>query len=209
MEGKMTSQEPTATAIAGNSGNQPYVAALFSITGKLKDYGSSLFKQRKPWTEVVDRNSFSKPANVSEALTRIKKNSSYFKVNYLMFMLVTTAVTFLMHPTSLFTLGFLIGLWIYVILIRTSPLSIGGRVLSDREKLYGMAAISFITIFFLTSVGTVLFSALAVGMAVIVTHGAMRQPDDLFLDEVETNQGLLSVFSTGNMQPAANTSNMV
>ncbi len=34
--------------------------------------------------------------------------------------------------------------------IKSSPLVIGGRTLSDRETLIGISAISFFTIFFLT-----------------------------------------------------------
>lgn len=37
----------------------------------------------------------------------------------------------------------------------------------------------------LRSVGTVLFTALGIGVAVIGLHGSFRVPDDLFLDETE------------------------
>lgn len=170
--------------------------ALMAIATKLKDYSMGVFKQGKPWSEVVDRNSFSKPANFAEAAGRLRKNAAYFKVNYLIVMLITLAVTFLLHPSSLIVLGLLTGGWIYVFLVRTQPLTIGGRTLSEREKLLGMSALSFITVFFLTSVGTVLFSALSVSFCVIALHGAMRVPDDLFLDDAEQNTGLLNIFST-------------
>lgn len=65
-------------------------------------------------------------------------------------MLATTALTFVMNPMSLLVLALLLGGWIYVMFLRTSPLEIGGRTLSDREKLLGMSAVSFVTIFFLT-----------------------------------------------------------
>lgn len=33
------------------------------------------------------------------------------------------------------------------------------------------------------SVGTVFFSALSISMAIVVLHGAFREPDNLFIDE--------------------------
>jgi len=45
-----------------------------------------------------------------------------------------------------------------------------------------VAASAFVV--FLTSVGSLIFSALALGAAVVCAHGAFRVPEDLFLDEV-------------------------
>ncbi|KAG2444341.1 hypothetical protein HXX76_001097 [Chlamydomonas incerta] len=110
-------------------------------------------------------------------------------------MLLCTAFTFVLHPSSLLVLALLAGSWIYVFLMRTTPLVISGRTLSEREKLIGMSAVSFITIFFLTSVGTVFFSALSISIALIALHGAFREPDNLFIDEGETQQGFMNIFA--------------
>lgn len=180
--------------------------ALMVLVNRLKEYSGNAFKQRKPWTEVVDRSAFSKPSNFSEALTRVKKNASYFKVNYLIVMLASCVVTFVLHPSSLFVLGLLLGAWIYLLFIRQTPVVIAGKQLSEREKLLGMAAISFITIFFLTNVGAVFFSALSFSAAVIVAHGAFREPDNLFVDEVESQQSLLGILTgSGTTNTAATT----
>jgi hypothetical protein len=76
-----------------------------------------------------------------------------------------------------------------------APLVIGGRTISEREKLLGAAAISVAVIFFLSGVGSVLFSALSIGVAGVAVHGALRVPDDLFLDDVAQPQGFLPSFS--------------
>lgn len=175
-------------------------SAMNAFFGRIKDVAGDVFKQSKPWNEVLDRSTLSKPNTLAEAAGRIRKNAAYFRINYLIVMLTTCAVTFLMHPSSLFVLGLLLGAWIYILFIRTTPLEIGGRTLNEREKLMGMSAISFITIFFLTSVGTVFFSALSISIAVICLHGAMREPDNLFLDEGETQPSFMSVL-TGTPAP--------
>lgn len=85
-----------------------------------------------------------------QAASRIRKNAAYFRVNYLVVILATTVVSFVMHPTSLLVLAALMAAWIYVLFIRQQPITMGGRELSHKEKLIGMGAVSFITIFFLT-----------------------------------------------------------
>lgn len=53
--------------------------------------------------------------------------------------------------------------------------------------------VTTIVVVFLTSVGSLLISALLVGLGVVCTHGAFRMPEDLFLDEQETgNAGFMS-----------------
>ncbi|GLI67258.1 hypothetical protein VaNZ11_011441 [Volvox africanus] len=192
--------QPSAASPAGVGSPIPTAMHMVIVT-RLKDYVSNIVKQRKPWSEVTDKSAFSKPSNLTEATSRLRKNAAYFKVNYLIIMMLTTAVTFIMHPGSLLILGLVAASWVYFFMIRTAPLQIGGRTISDREKLIGMSALSFITIFFLTSVGTVFFSALSLSLAVIAAHGAFREPDNLFIDDGETQQGLFNMFTT----PAAPT----
>lgn len=167
------------------------------MVGRLKEASSTIFKQQKPWSELLDRSAMSKPESFGEATSRIRKNASYFRVNYLLTILATTIVSFVMHPTSLLILGVLLAAWLYVLFIRQQPILIAGRELSHKEKLIGMGAISFVTIFFLTSVGTVFFSALTFSCAAIALHGAFREPDNLFVDDAESSQPFLG-FLTGS-----------
>ena len=44
------------------------------------------------------------------------------------------------------------------------------------------------------SVGTILFTALGISVAVISLHGACRIPDDLFTDEVEVRSNQTELF---------------
>lgn len=62
-----------------------------------------------------------------QATGRLRKNAHYFKVNYLVVILTITAVTMAVYPTSLIVLGLLALAWLYLFVIRQSPLVIGGR----------------------------------------------------------------------------------
>eukprot|EP00195_Chlamydomonas_chlamydogama_P000996 CAMPEP_0202916448 /NCGR_PEP_ID=MMETSP1392-20130828/68587_1 /ASSEMBLY_ACC=CAM_ASM_000868 /TAXON_ID=225041 /ORGANISM="Chlamydomonas chlamydogama, Strain SAG 11-48b" /LENGTH=202 /DNA_ID=CAMNT_0049608877 /DNA_START=129 /DNA_END=737 /DNA_ORIENTATION=+ len=189
---------PAPAPVAPVAGAAPTPNAIMAIVGRVKEMSGAVLKQQKPWSEVLDRSALSKPANLTEAAGRIRKNAAYFRVNYLIVMITTCVVTFVMHPGSLFILALLLAGWVYVMFIRKEPLVIGGRTLSEREKFLGMSAVSFITIFFLTSVGTVFFSALSLSLAVIVAHGAFREPDNLFIDDNENQQSFLSILSGGS-----------
>jgi hypothetical protein len=158
------------------------------------------FVQAKPVSEVFDMSMMSKPTNFNDILSRLKNNMSYFKTNYAILAVGTTALVMLMNPWSLIVLAFLALLWFYMYVIKTSALVIGGREFSDREKFWLMSGTSLFVIFFLTSVGSTIFYALGLSMIMIGAHAALRIPDDttLFAEEVPQEggslTGLLSMF---------------
>lgn len=154
---------------------------------------------RRPWSELVDRSGFSKPESFSEATVRVRKNYSYFRTNYLTVITAALAVSLLTHPLSLIFLAALLAAWLFLYIFRQPsdpPVTIFGRQFSDRETLF-LLIVSTVVIIFLTSVGSVLVSALMVGIAIVCLHGAFRVPEDLFLDEQETPGGFpfLSIFT--------------
>lgn len=68
------------------------------------------------------------------------------------------------------------------------PLVLFGRTFSDRETLLGLVVVTFLVVF-LTSVGSLIISALLIGSALVCLHGALCMPEDLFLDEVDSVTG--------------------
>uniref|UniRef100_A0A1J3J949 PRA1 family protein n=1 Tax=Noccaea caerulescens TaxID=107243 RepID=A0A1J3J949_NOCCA len=181
--------------------NTPAFRSFFSrLTTSIRD-GLS---QRRPWTELVDRSSMARPESLTDALSRIRKNLAYFKVNYVAIVSLVLAFSLFSHPLSLLVLVGLLGGWMFLYLFRPSdqPLVVFGRTFSDRETLLALV-LSTIVVVFMTSVGSLLTSALMIGVAIVCLHGAFVVPDDLFLDEQEpANAGLLS-FLGGSANSAA------
>lgn len=69
---------------------------------------------------------------------------------------------------------------------------IKGRTFSSRETLVLLVFLTVVVVF-LTNVGSLMISALLVGLGVLCVHGAFKVPEDLFLDEQElVNGGFLS-----------------
>ncbi len=121
-----------APSVGGGAAAPP--SALAGVIARMKDYAGSIIKQAKPWNEVFDRTVISKPASLGDvraphaaipvdtslkprtmqALTRIKKNAAYFRVNYLIVMVATTLATFVLNPTALMILAILAAAWVRV-----------------------------------------------------------------------------------------------
>ncbi|EAZ19384.1 hypothetical protein OsJ_34939 [Oryza sativa Japonica Group] len=136
------------------------------------------------------------PAATRAFLARLlDSNLAYFRVNYAAIVALSLAATLLAHPFSLAALLALLAAWCFLYLLRPSdapPLAAFGRTFSDRETLGGLIVASAFVVF-LTSVGSLIFSALALGAAIVCAHGAFRIPEDLFLDEPDQANGAASV----------------
>lgn len=78
-----------------------------------------------------------------------------------------------------------------------------GRQFSDVETLGCLILTTFFVVF-LTSIGSILMSALAVGAGIVGAHGALRQTEDLFLEEQEGGGATAgSLWSSGGANPSA------
>ncbi|MED6197715.1 hypothetical protein PIB30_059257 [Stylosanthes scabra] len=114
-------------------------------TSAFRSFISHLSSDRRPWSELLDRTSISRPQSLSESYSRIRKNASYFRVNYVTLIALALALSLLTHPFSLLLFG---------------------RTFSDRETLACLVLLTVIVVF-LTSVGALLISALIAGFAVV------------------------------------------
>ncbi|GAB2299358.1 PRA1 protein B3 [Dionaea muscipula] len=198
---------PISSQQTGPTQSQPPIAtpAFRTFVSRLSSSVRQGLSQRRPWTELVDRTSFSRPDSLTDAASRVRKNFSYFRVNYVTLLAVVLAFSLLSHPFSLLVLLGLLAAWLFLYLFRPSdqPLVVLGRTFSDRETL-GVLVVSTVVVIFLTSVGSLLISALMVGLAIVCAHGAFRVPEDLFLDDQEPgNTGFLSFLGSAASSAAA------
>ncbi|KAF8085713.1 hypothetical protein N665_0650s0026 [Sinapis alba] len=195
---------PATLPVTNQQATQSQPHAFRTFLSRLSSSLRDSLSQRRPWMELVDRNSFARPDSLTDSFSRIRKNLSYFKVNYSAIVSLVLAFSLLSHPFSLLVLLSLLAGWMFLYLFRSSdqPLVLFGRSFSDRETLLGLV-LTTVVVVFMTSVGSLLTSALTVGVAIVCLHGTFRVPDDLFLDEQEpaANVGLLSFI--GNSASAA------
>lgn len=204
----ISNPESTATATSDTQQTITGVGptpALRSFITRISDTIQGGLSNRRPWSELIDRSAFSKPESVSDATLRIRKNYSYFRTNYLTLISIVLAFSLVTNPFSLLLLSSLLAAWLFLYVFRPSdpPLVLFGRQFSERETL-GVLIVSTVVVIFLTSVGSVLVSALMIGLAIVCTHAAFRVPEDLFLDEQESPAtGFLSFLATAGAAPTS------
>ncbi|XP_010937957.1 PRA1 family protein B3 [Elaeis guineensis] len=177
----------TAQSTASADATAPISTPAFrGFLSRLSDSIRRSLANRRPWSELIDSSAFSRPDSLADAASRVRKNLSYFRVNYLALLAVVLALSLLSHPFSLLVLLSLLAAWCFLYLFRPAdpPLVILGRTFSDRETLGALVLLTILVVF-LTSVGSLLISALMVGVAIVAIHGAFRVPEDLFLDDQE------------------------
>ncbi|KAI3757817.1 hypothetical protein L6452_05360 [Arctium lappa] len=163
------------------------------------------YSHRRPWFELIDRSTFSRPETLSEATSRIRKNFSYFRINYAAIIALVLAFSLLSHPFPLFFLVSLIASWLYFYLFRPAdqPVFLFDRTFSDREVL-GILIVSTIVIVFLTGLVSMMISSLVFGLGITCVHGAFRVPQDVFVEDQEpsSSAGFLSFLAAAAVAPA-------
>ncbi|KMZ56650.1 Prenylated rab acceptor family protein [Zostera marina] len=205
---------PISAAPSGSSGvRQPDLldpinsSKLSYFLSRLSDTFRRSLSNQRPWYELVDRTAFSRPDSFSDATSRVLKNLSYFRMNYIFLFAITLAFTLMSHPLSLIVLLGLLGCWCFFYFFRPAdaPLFILGRQFSDREAFVGLIGLTVIMVF-LTSIGSLLMWAVTIGLMIAGIHAAFRIPEDIFLDDQETGRvttGFMSFLAGGAMSAAA------
>ncbi|XP_021720963.1 PRA1 family protein B3-like [Chenopodium quinoa] len=156
------------------------------------------YSRQRQLSELFEYAACSRPHSISDATTRIRKNVSYFGINYLTLLGGVLAFFLLSHPLSLITLLLLLSAWIFFYFFKPSeqPLIIFGRTLSNSEILAILVSTTIVVMFF-TSVASLLIYATLISGAIVCLHGAFRDPADLFLDEQDGGSSS-SFFSIAN-----------
>lgn len=138
------------------------------------------------WWKLADRTAFSESESFFNATVRICKNYAYFRVNYYAVVAAILVISLLTNPFSLVILIGLLAAWTFLYFFRPSDqlVVLLRRTFLDFETL----ALLFGLTIFATNVGSVIISALMLGVTVVCRHGAFRVLDDLFLDEQDNSQ---------------------
>ncbi|KAF3330240.1 PRA1 family protein B4 [Carex littledalei] len=144
-----------------------------------------------PWPELADPAFSPRPDSFPSAIHRLRRNLSYFRLNYSLLLLFTLSVSLLSYPLALILLLALLSAWSFFYFYRAAdspPLTLLGCQFSSREILFILSGFSFYVLFF-TPIAPLIIQFLLVGLAIVCVHGALRVPEDLFLHEQEAAAG--------------------
>ncbi|KAI3684195.1 hypothetical protein L6452_33415 [Arctium lappa] len=137
---------------------------------------------QRPWKPMFDLHAIGIPHGFSDAISRIKTNFGYFRMNYALIVLIILFLSLLWHPISLIVFVISMAAWLFFYFLRDEPLVIFHRTVDDRVVL---ALLSVVTLALLLLTGATMniLSAVLIGLVVVVIHAVFRKTDDLFLDE--------------------------
>ncbi|CAN6705314.1 unnamed protein product [Malus baccata var. baccata] len=72
-----------AQTTVGAQSQPPIATPAFRLfISRLSSSVRNGFSQRRPWYELVDRSALARPDSLTDAYSRIRKNFTYFRVNY-------------------------------------------------------------------------------------------------------------------------------
>ncbi|KAI7735773.1 hypothetical protein M8C21_000535 [Ambrosia artemisiifolia] len=149
---------------------------------------------RRPWKQMFNLASINFPHSLSVAFSRIKTNVGYFRMNYVIIMLVILFLSLLFHPISLIVFVIMMAAWLFLYFLRDEPLIIFHRTIGDRAVLVVLFVVT-IVLLLLTDVTWNIVSSVLIGLFVVVVHAALRNTDDL-VDEDRVESGDYFVASS-------------
>ncbi|KAG5051768.1 hypothetical protein JHK87_003966 [Glycine soja] len=144
----------------------------------------SAFATRRPWEEFFALHSFTRPYTLGETTLR---------VNYAMVVLLFVFLSLLWFPISLVVFLAVFAAWFFLYFFRDGPIVVLRRELDDRLVLAALSAVTVAGLV-LTGVWLNVVVALLFAAAAVALHAALRNTEDLYVDELEVSDGgLVSV----------------
>ncbi|XP_057504393.1 PRA1 family protein F2-like [Actinidia eriantha] len=174
----MTTYGTIPTSSSGGGTNFEYIS-------RAKANLKSGFGSRRPWKEMFNFRSIGFPAGFRGAIGRIRTNLGYFRVNYAIIMLLIVFLSLLWHPISLIVFVVMMAVWLFLYFLRDEPLVIFGRRIDDRVVLIVLSVLTIVFLLLTRATSNILFSLL-IGVVIVLIHAALRNTDDLCLDQEST-----------------------
>ncbi|KAJ3705587.1 hypothetical protein LUZ61_009292 [Rhynchospora tenuis] len=143
----------------------------------------------RPWRELVDLSTFSRPYTYGEAKARARRNLLHFRSNYALITLIILFVGLIYHPISMIVFLVIFTLWLFLYFGNENPVVVFGREIDDRVVLGFLFVITILGLVF-TSVGLNVLVCLVISALIVGVHASFRVPDDVYLDERESVQGV-------------------
>ncbi|KAL6192163.1 hypothetical protein ACLB2K_038550 [Fragaria x ananassa] len=160
------------------------------IVTRFKEAGQSAMAAHRPWSEFSDLSALSLPRNLSDATTRLFQNSTHFRSNYAMLVLVVLFLSLLYHPVSLIVFLLVFAAWVFFYFSRDDDVSVFGFFVGDRVVMAVLGVVTVVALV-LTHVWLNVVVSGVVGAVVVCVHAVFRGTEDLVMEDEESPYGAL------------------
>jgi PRA1 family protein 1 len=168
-----TAMSAGATAAAAASAMSRVASAMPSAE-TVKDRVADVWTRSRPWGEFLNTAQMNRP-ELSEVLERVKENMEYYAFNYLVVLLVMSALTIITSPLAFLGGVFIFAAYFYLYFLNPEPIVVLGISMDKNVKAAAIMIFSLVVLW-LTGAGAT-FTGLVVVVGIIaVTHAALRKP---------------------------------
>ncbi|KAM1812909.1 hypothetical protein ACFX11_026795 [Malus domestica] len=159
------------------SSNQHFVA-------RAKEQIQSALGNRRPWQEIIQLQNLTLPSTFNQSVHRIKTNVVFFRMNYAIITLSILFLSLLWHPISLIVFIVMMVAWIFLFFLHDQPLMILGYRINGQVVMMALLVVTLVALY-LTNARYHIVAGLCFGLAVVLVHGALREPEDVFVVDDE------------------------
>lgn len=176
----------------GTIPTEPLPSPNVAIVSQAKEQIELCLGIQRPWLEMIQLQNLRPPSSLNQSIERIRTNVAFFRMNYTIIILTILFISLLWHPISLLLMIVLMAAWLSLYYLHDKPLMVLDH---DIDHRFPMAALFLVTalVLFLTNVKYNIIRALSFGLAFVLVHGALREPEDVFVVDVEEGSGEGSV----------------
>ncbi|RWW68806.1 hypothetical protein BHE74_00023643, partial [Ensete ventricosum] len=159
-----------------------------ALVSSVREQGRALIATQRPWGQLLDSAALGRPSSAGEAISRLRRNLTYFRSNYALFVLLALAIGLIWQPAALAAALILAAAWFFLYLARDGPLVLFDRRFDEGTVLGALSLATFLALVS-TDLGSNVFKSVGVGLLLVGMHAVFRITDDLFMDESEAVSG--------------------
>ncbi|KAG9316247.1 prenylated rab acceptor PRA1 [Chiua virens] len=141
--------------------------ALVRVTETLKSFRETRLSALRSPIEFFDMHRLSRPADTTQAVSRITYNTRYFSGNYTLIVLVLAIYALITSPLLLISLAFSLA--------GPDPLQVGSHVITQKTLYIGLFVIG-LPLLWLSSPFMVFFWLVGASSCLILGHAALMEP---------------------------------
>lgn len=157
---------------------------------RLKEWFKAKRSEVKPWGDFFNTRKFIRPANASEASSRLISNVRLYQANYLIICILMTLYCIITSPLLLIGITMSIGGCAYISTRgQGKTIRIFGKEFSTMQQ-YGLVFLICTPLFFLASAGSTVFWIIGASLVIICAHAIMlaaaQNTAEFEMESVET-----------------------